>query len=762
MKTTFKLMLAIFISFNTFNAQTIKIYGNIKAFNKFIENVNVYLLENDGHKISNKNGYYEFEIDKLGNYAIQFSHIGFKNLTKKIEVNSFKDIELNISLEPNDLNIGEVVVSSSKNDKLLKESIIPIEYTSQTKIETSNALTISDLVSKNAGINLITDAPWATTINIRGLSKQNLVYMIDGNRIETSTNLSAGLSLIDLNNTENIEIVKGGISSLYGSGATGGIINIKSKEPKYGNNFFINPRLSTSYNSANKNFNNSLSLNTGGQYWSFLISGLYRDADNVRTPNGTMENSSFQDESLNGKLKLMPIHNVEVDLTYSKYSAYDVGLPGGDPFPETTTAKYIYAKRELYSGEVNFYNLSNYSLRTQLKYYHQKIDRNVEVRPNANAVSNPNAQHSMDGLSIQNNWLITDNNNLITGIDYWQRKYEGIRTTTNKKANIITVDKPVPDSKFANLGFFASDEIYLFENDLALSLGGRYDLIKISNEETKNPLYVINNGVTNTNTRNNDASYSAYDEKNNSFSGSLGLLYKVMHNWDFTFNSAYTFRSPSLEERYQYIDLGGIKYFGNPNLKPEKGISLDAGFRVWNDDFHFRLNTFLNDLSNLVIDKEVAPDSLYKKDNVGKAELYGFDLSSEYIFYKNNYLYATASYVIGKDKTEDSYLPQIPPLTLNLGVNYKFIDEIIFDLSMRIVSDQNKISFDEKRTGGYTTFDLRLNSDQYYILKTYFQLIIGVDNIFDKAYRNHLSTFRGVNLIEPGRNLFAKINIEFR
>lgn len=121
----------------------------------------------------------------------------------------------------------------------------------------------------------------------------------------------------------------------------------------------------------------------------------------------------------------------------------------------------------------------------------------------------------------------------------------------------------------------------------------------------------------------------------------------------------------------------------------------------------------MNDLSNLVIDKEVAPDSLYKKDNVGKAELYGFDLSSEYIFYKNNYLYATASYVIGKDKTEDSYLPQIPPLTLNLGVNYKFIDEIIFDLSMRIVSDQNKISFDEKRTGGYTTFDLRLNSDQY-------------------------------------------------
>lgn len=762
MKTIIKIIIVIFIYINTFNAQTIKIYGNIKTSKNLIENVNINLIENNIHVISNKNGYYEFEVDKLGNYSLQFSHIGFKSITKKIVLNSFKDYELNISLEPNDLNIGEVVVSSSRNDKLLKESIIPIEFTSQSKVETSNALTISELVSENAGINLITDAPWATTINIRGLSKQNLVYMIDGYRIETSTNLSAGLSLIDLNNTENIEIVKGGISSLYGSGATGGIINIKSKEPKFNNDFFIHPRLSSSYNSANKNFNNSISINTGGQKWSFLISGLYRDANNVRTPNGITQNSSFQDESLDGKLKFLPVDNVEVNLTYNKYSAYDVGLPGGDPFPETATAKYIYAKRELYSGEANFYNLSNYSLRTQIKYYHQKIDRNVEVKPNANAVSNPNAQHIMDGLSIQNNWLIADNNNLITGIDYWQRKYEGIRTTTNKKANIIIVDKPVPNSKFANLGIFASDEIYLFDNDLTLSFGGRYDLITISNEETKNPLYVINNGVTNTSIINNDASYSAYDEKNNSLSGSFGLLYKVMNNLDFTFNSAYTFRSPSLEERYQYIDLGGIKYFGNPNLKPEKGISLDAGFRIWNDELHLRLNAFLNNLSNLVIDKEVISNSSYKKENVGKAELYGFDLSGEFIFHKNNYLYCTTSYVIGKDKIEDSYLPQIPPLTLNLGINYKLIDEIKMDLSMRILSDQNKISTDEKRTGGYTTFDLKLNSDNYYFLKTYFQIIIGVDNIFDKAYRNHLSTFRGVNLLEPGRNLFAKINIELR
>ncbi|MBK7106755.1 MAG: TonB-dependent receptor [Ignavibacteriae bacterium] len=762
MKHKFYIVLIIIISANFMFAQKSFVEGKIKSDVTLLKNVEIKIDELGSQYFSDENGNYKIELNSSGNYTLVFSHIGFNSVTKNIFVNSNENYELNISLEPNIIGLGEAIVQSSRYDKILKESVIPIEFITKDKIDNSNFITLSDLASNNSGITLIKDAPWGTTINIRGLSKQNIIYLLDGYRIETSTNLSAGLSMLNLNDIENIELVKGGISSLYGSGATGGIINIKSKEPEFVNNFFLHPSFTSSYNSVNNNFCNNLSLSTGSKIWSLIFSGFYRNADDIKTPNGILENSSFKDESVNGKLRITPIENVELNFSYNKYSAYDVGLPGGEPFPETAKAKYIFAKREMLNGEIYFYNISKYLTKTQIKYYHQIIKRSVETRPNAIAVTNPFAEHTMDGFTIQSDWILSNSNILIAGIDYWQRKYEGERKTTNNKTNIITVDKPVPDSKFRNLGIFASDEIELISNKISLTFSGRYDLINITNDETKNPLYIISNGVINTNVRNDDASYSAYDENNKSFSGNFGILYKLNNEIDFTFNSAYTFRSPSLEERYQYIDLGGIKYFGNPNLEPEKGISLDAGFRVWNNNLNFKINTFLNSLSNLVIDEEIFVDSLFQKQNVGKARLYGFDMSFDYNIYSNNSFYGIASYVIGKDLTKDEYLPQIPPMNFIIGSKIEIINEINCDVSANIFTDQDKISNDENRTGGYTTFDFSIHTKQISFLKSLIKLSAGIENIFNKAYRNHLSTFRGINLLEPGRNIFAKINIEIK
>ncbi len=60
-------------------------------------------------------------------------------------------------------------------------------------------MTVSDLINKESGLSVVKDGPWATSVNVRGLSKLNIVYLIDWNRIETFTNIAAGLSLMDMN-----------------------------------------------------------------------------------------------------------------------------------------------------------------------------------------------------------------------------------------------------------------------------------------------------------------------------------------------------------------------------------------------------------------------------------------------------------------------------------------------------------------------------------------------------------------------------------
>jgi outer membrane receptor protein involved in Fe transport len=234
------------------------------------------------------------------------------------------------------------------------------------------------------------------------------------------------------------------------------------------------------------------------------------------------------------------------------------------------------------------------------------------------------------------------------------------------------------------------------------------------------------------------------------------MIYSVMNDIDLTLNVARTFRSPSLEERFQYINLGGNIYLGNPELSPEQGYFFDAGIRVWNPTFTFKGNVFYNSFNNLVIDKEVISDSLFIKNNVGEARLYGFDLSLEYNFYKNMVLYTSLAYVRGEDTGSNLNLPEISPFNGRLGVRTKVTDLLNVDFVTSIFAEQNKVAQGEEKTPGYATFDCFLNTTPINLSLANLELFAGIENITDNAYRNHLATNRSLIRLEAGRNLFIK------
>ncbi|MCK7522974.1 MAG: TonB-dependent receptor [Ignavibacteriales bacterium] len=216
-----------------------------------------------------------------------------------------------------------------------------------------------------------------------------------------------------------------------------------------------------------------------------------------------------------------------------------------------------------------------------------------------------------------------------------------------------------------------------------------------------------------------------------------------------------------MEERFQYINLGGDVYLGNPNLKSERGIFTDVGFRVWNDNISLKTNFFYNSFNDLVIDKPIIVDSLYQKANVGKARLYGFDLGLEYSFINNIIFFATASFVRGEDTENKTALPQVPPFNGRVGVKSSSLKYISIEIASTFFTRQNNVSFGEKTTPGYVLFDGYVNSMPINLSIATVKLFAGVENIFNKQYRNHLSTNRGQILSEPGRNFFIRTNFAF-
>lgn len=785
-----RILILIIVNLNLTFSQNITVNGKVSdaANNVPIQGAILFI---SAYSIAYTNSAGEFEIKNLtaGKFTIQVSHIGFKSLVQEIDISTGAN-QFNFSLESSPIKLDDVLVSVDRRDRYLKDSPFSIALADRELIESRNYNSLSDVLQNEPGISSVRDGVWGTDINIRGLSRNNVVATIDGTRIETANDLSARLSMIDLNDIERIEVIKSAASSVYGSGATGGIVNIVSRTPSFSSGYSFTGSFQSGYSSVNNLRSISGSLINSGSFWSSKFSGSYRKADDAKTPAGTLKNSRFTDYSLAGSLNIQPISNHLLKLNYQLFQAEDVGIPGGAPlFPENADVRYPLEKRELISAAYEVQNLSRVLSRVFVRYSHQFILRDVENIPNI--VQNipasgtmpprrvsvlkitPSADHNSDNLLLQTNLILSENNLLMFGIDYWSRSYSGERfrfqkieildstTSTVINTNNRTIaEKPLPDSKFESIGFFAQDDIEVLKDKLRFSLGARIDRITITGEETFNPLYEINNGVINNNPANQIIIWKKTDTDDISYSGNFGVKYSVNPELDLTLSLGYSFRSPSLEERFQYIDLGSLVRLGDPDLKPEKGYSTDLGLRYYGKDIKIISSLFYNHITDIVVEKPGTFEgrNAQIKTNIGEARLYGFDFLINYNLYNDWLAYFTASFVKGDDISEDTNLPQIPPLNGTLGLKLSIVKNLSADFSSAIFAPQNDVSTGEISTPGYAVFNASVNFKNINFSSFKMQFFAGVENIFDKAFRNHLSTTRGGIKLEPGRNFYIRFS----
>lgn len=739
---------------------------------------------------TNNHGLFLIQDIPQGKYEIKISHLGYKLYSGEVTIeSSLKDF--NITLESSLIELDEVIVSTSKTEDYIKNSPYSELLISAKEIESKPLQSFADIVKNQPGVSLLRDGVWGTEISIRGLNRENIVTLIDGSRILTATDIAARLSMVNLNDIERIEIIKGASSSIYGSGATGGIVNIITKSPSLYNTFSINGNVSAQYNSVNNLSSFNGLLYSGGSFWASKFAGSYRKADNIQTPLGELKNSQFEDYSFTGSLNVLPVTNQKLSVDYQLFKANDVGIPGASVFPNNADVRYPFEKRELISAGYEIQNISKMFYKLSAKYSYQFIARDVENIPHtvqmvpgsgstpARRVSvlkiTPGADHKSNNILLQGNLLLADWNNLIIGMDYWDRKYEGHREKYQKievldstgqvvnTTNKVIGEKPLPNSTYSSLGVFAQDGMNLLKDKLDLNLGVRYDYINITGEKTFNPEYEIVNGNLNNNPTGQQIIWNDVKSNNSSFSSNLGLKYSLSPMINITFGFAYSFRSPSLEERFQFIDQGSLVRIGNPNLKPEEGKSADFGFRLYADNLKIITSIYYNYFNNLVSEVRGTFEGRNAtfKTNIGEARIYGFDLSSEYNFINDYVFYTAFAYTKGDDVTSGGNLPEIPPLNGTVGIKFNLFDFANADVSSTLFAEQGDVASGELKTPGYAIFNFVLFSMPIDFTSVKIKVFAGVENLFDKSYRNHLSTTRGNLTIEPGRNIFTKLTMEF-
>lgn len=792
MKTLFSVIILTF-AINISYGQTGALYIRVTDSNTGLglQDAIVYINKLDFKVLTDKNGNFYINDIPAGKYDAAVSYVGYRKKTFTVDVYVDSITYANFKIGQSSITLGEILVTSARYEQQLKNIPLPVEVTDNSEILQRSSVSLSDILKNKPGITLTRDGIWATDINIRGMSRSSIVTLVDGNRIETASDISARLSLFDMNDIDRIEIIKGGMSSLYGTGALGGVVNIITKYNLYSPKLKLGGRISSDYNSVNNSTAGNILLFAGSDRWYLKLNGSVRKADNTKTPEGEISNSSFKDYYLSGVLGVNPFRNNELKINYQYYLAKDVGIPGGYPlFPNNASVTYPKEERSLLSAEYKISKFSKLLTDISAKFYYQYIFRDVENIPytvqkvySGNILKKkisvlnikPQADHNTKGFTLQTNWLPGKYNFVIAGFDGWQRdldsrrtrqqlieEYDSSGTVVVKTTNQVTGERPIPVSSYRSLGVFAQDEMRLLKDKLKINLGGRIDQIKVTNEIAFNPEYVIiNGGVPNYTPAGQKIIWNPADEDDISWSANLGIMYALNKYVNVTFNTARSFRSPSLEERYQYIDLGNLVRLGNPNLNPESGIFLDAGFKIFSPNVKFTGDGFLNTINDLVIEVPGTYEGRQAmiKTNAGKSRFSGFDANIEYNFYKRFVFYSTVSYVRGRDIENELDLPQIPPLNGSLGLKMSASKYINIDFNTVFFAGQNKIAAGEIETPGYVVLNMYAQSMPFTYSGVKVNVYGGIENILNKSYRDHLATNRGTITQEPGRNFFIKVGI---
>ncbi len=786
-----RLIVFIIVVFSTIVfSQTVKLDGTITDMEngQVLKNVNVQIQNSDKGAISNTKGDYELFLDNGELYEITFSHIGYKKQTKKVRIETTKNIRLDIQLKAETLSGSQVVVTSSRYEKEIKDVAQPMSVVGKQRIQETSPIDISNAMDREPGLSISKDGAWGSHVALRGLSRNNVVFLIDGNRVDTATDMAAAMSMIDINDVEQIEVIKGAASSLYGTGAIGGVVNILTQNGWYSDQFYIKEQLTGGYSSVNNSGIGQAAITAGASKWYLRLSGMARNADDVDTPEGIIPNSQFHDENTSVKLGIRPFINHEINVNYQKFYAQDVGIPGAYPvFPSNATVTYPEEEREMLSAKYTAHFQRKALSSLSLKYFKQDIVREVINEPyivnhipasegspakNANVLSvTPGALHETQGVQLQSDWIFNGNNHLVAGIDAWQKDLSSHREkniridvlspndTIIKSISQVVGEQPLPDAWYRSIGVYAQDEFTLAKK-LDISIGGRYDKINVENEQVLNPLYQIVDGVRNDAPANQTVLWNATSAGDQSWSGNLGLLYHLLPDFDLALSLGKAFRSPYLEERYQYIDQGSLVKIGNPDLEPEQGNFVNAGLRIWKDRFTFSTDVFYNNMTNLVVESPgtfEGKNALYKT-NVGKAELYGIEAQTAYTFNRLFSVFGNVAYVHGQDTYNDTPLPLVPPINGKLGATGS-LKLINYELVANLYGKQDQIADWETETEGYAYYNAYLRTNHFHWLTFTSYLLAGIENITNNSYRNHLSTNRGLVTIEPGRNFIIRLQL---
>ena len=222
------------VAFANADAQTVVIKGKLMAEGAPVPFVNLVVKGTQQGASSDLQGRFTLRVPGPGDYLLRMSAVGFLPKEMAFNVGVHKTIDLGtIALQPDAVDLGEVVVTGTMREVSRSDSPVPVEVITPALFRKNPSPALFDAVGMVNGVRPQINCSVCNTgdIHINGMEGPYTMVLIDGMPIVSGLSTVYGLSGIPTSLVERVEVVKGPGSSLYGSEAMGGLVNVITKDP---------------------------------------------------------------------------------------------------------------------------------------------------------------------------------------------------------------------------------------------------------------------------------------------------------------------------------------------------------------------------------------------------------------------------------------------------------------------------------------------------------------------------------------------------
>lgn len=615
------------------------------------------------------------------------------------------------------------------------------------------AANVGEALRGAPGLAVASDGAQGQNPVIRGLKRESVVLLVDGMRLNSAQPAGAIASFMSLGLADSVEVVRGSASVLYGTGALGGVINVRLPQAEFTPGLRL--RASAGFDSASQGLNAAGVLNASQGDHALMLGIAPAHYDDYRAPGGKVADTGYRSGSLIGQYRWRLDAAQQLRVSLQQHIDEDVWYPGsakpGMP-PALGTVTVHSPRQERSLAEVGYSFQGRGDWRLDARLYRQEVYR--EVQAFASALGRDQAETRVsfvtDGIDLKADWAGIENHLLSFGLNVWEMSAAPERYLNNNPPlfnNRIRND-PFSDGRIRAHGLYLQDDMHF--GAWSVLAGLRYDRV------TGTAASINNGAVTNGLARSDSAT-----------SASLGLVHEVAPLLRPYANVSRAFRAGEMRERFEASPRGdGFFYLGNPQIRPEQATQFEVGLKGEDERFGYTLSAYRTRIADYITGRVTgavqAGLPVKQTENIGRVTLQGLEAEGRWQFTRGHWARLGYSRIRATNDDLDEPLFQSPADELSLGWEGRIGAGWSADATLRLVSAQDRVATrfsrgTENATPGFATADVGVTYRwQQQSLR------LAIRNLADKAYHEHLSEgLSGREIQAPGRSLTVNWKGEF-